>query len=56
MRGVSSNSIIVRTITAYAFVTILTVSVFVLMVFENQLDLIAENAIITSQLKASNFK
>jgi GGDEF domain-containing protein len=56
MRRVSSNSIFVRTITAYVFVTILTVSVFVLMVFENQLDLIAENAIIASQLKASNFK
>jgi GGDEF domain-containing protein len=56
MRGVLLNSIIFRTGVVYVLVTILNVSIFVLMVFENQLDLIAENAIITSQLKASNFK
>jgi GGDEF domain-containing protein len=56
MRGVSVNSIIFRTGIVYLFVTILNVSIFVLMVFENQLDLIAENAIVSSQLKASNLK
>ena len=50
------NSIVFKTAVIYVFVTILNVSIFVLMVFENQVDLIAENAIINSQLKASNFK
>ena len=56
MKAVSPNSVIFRTAVVYVFVTILNVSIFVLMVFENQLDLIAENAVIASQLKASNFK
>jgi len=51
-----TKSIILKTAVAYIFVTILNVSVFVLMVFENQLDLIAQNAILNSQLKGSNFK
>jgi GGDEF domain-containing protein len=56
MKGFSTKSLIFRTAIIYLFVTILNMSIFVLMVFENQLDLIAENAIVTSQLKASNFK
>jgi GGDEF domain-containing protein len=56
MKGFTQNSIVIKTAVVYLFVTILNVSIFVLMVFENQLDLIAENAIIASQLKASNFK
>ncbi len=56
MKGVSQNSIVFRIGILYLFVTIINVSIFVLMVFENQLDLIAENSIVTSQLKASNFK
>ncbi len=53
---INTKSIILKTAVIYIFVTILNVSIFVLMVFENQLDLIAENAILNSQLKASNFK
>ena len=56
MKQFKLNSIVFKTAVIYVFVTILNVSIFVLMVFENQLDLIAENAIINSQLKASNFK
>ena len=56
MKGPKIHSIVFKTAIVYLFVTILNVSIFVLMVFENQLDLIAENAIINSQLKASNFK
>ena len=56
MKGIKSRSIVFKTAVIYLFVTLFNVSIFVLMVFENQLDLIAENAIINSQLKASNFK
>ena len=56
MKGIKFHSIVFKTAIIYLFVTLLNVSIFVLMVFENQLDFIAENAIINSQLKASNFK
>jgi GGDEF domain-containing protein len=56
MKTVRAKSVILRTAVIYVFVTIFNMSIFVLMVFENQLDLIAENAVIASQLKASNFK
>ena len=56
MKRPQINSLVFKTAIIYVFVTILNVSIFVLMVFENQLDLIAENAIMNSQLKASNFK
>jgi GGDEF domain-containing protein len=54
--GINTKSIILKTAVIYVFITILNVSIFVLMVFENQLDLIAENAVVNSQLKGSNFK
>lgn len=50
------QSIVFKTAIIYVFLTVLNVSIFVLMVFENQLDLIAENAILTSQHKASSLK
>jgi GGDEF domain-containing protein len=56
MLRINAKSIILRTAVIYLFVTILNVSIFVLMVFENQLDLIAQNAILNSELKGSNFK
>lgn len=56
MRILNPQSIIFKTVLIYIFLTILNVSIFVLMVFENQLDLIAENAILTSQHKASSLK
>jgi GGDEF domain-containing protein len=56
MRIINPQSIVFKTAIIYVFLTILNVSIFVLMVFENQLDLIAENAILTSQHKASSLK
>ncbi|MBN1308607.1 MAG: HAMP domain-containing protein [Chitinispirillaceae bacterium] len=56
MRVINPQSIVFKTAVIYVFFTILNVSIFVLMVFENQLDLIAENAILTSQHTASSFK
>ncbi len=56
MRILNPQSIVFKTAVIYVFLTILNVSIFVLMVFENQLDLIAENAILTSQHKASSLK
>lgn len=56
MRIINPQSIVFKTAIIYIFLTILNVSIFVLMVFENQLDLIAENAILTSQHKASSLK
>jgi GGDEF domain-containing protein len=56
MKGQKLHSLVFKTGIIYVFVTILNVSIFVLMVFENQLDLIAENAVMNSQLKASSFK
>lgn len=56
MKGISTKSILFKTAIIYVFLTILNVSIFVMMVFENQLDLIAENAILTSQHKGSGLK
>ncbi len=56
MKGFNTKSIIFKTAIFYVFLTILNVSIFVLMVFENQLDLIAENAILNSQHKGTNLK
>ncbi len=56
MRIFNPQSIVFKTVVIYIFLTILNVSIFVLMVFENQLDLIAENAILSSQHKASSLK
>jgi GGDEF domain-containing protein len=50
------RSIIFKTGLIYLLVTILNVSVFVLMVFENQLDLISENAVLSSQHVGSTLK
>jgi GGDEF domain-containing protein len=50
------KSIIFRISLLYVIVTLLNVSVFVLLVFENQLDLIAENAILSSQHTGSSLK
>jgi GGDEF domain-containing protein len=56
MKGISTKSILFKTAIIYVFLTILNVSIFVMMVFENQLDLIAENAILSSQHKGSGLK
>jgi GGDEF domain-containing protein len=50
------RSIILRISLLYVIVTLLNVSVFVLLVFENQLDLIADNAILSSQHTGSSLK
>jgi hypothetical protein len=56
MRLFNTHSIIFKTGLIYFFLTILNISIFVLMVFENQLDLIAENAVLTSQHTGSSLK
>lgn len=56
MKVFNPRSIIFKTAIIYVFLTILNVSIFVLMVFENQLDLIAENAVLNSQHTGSSLK
>jgi diguanylate cyclase (GGDEF)-like protein len=56
MKSISLHSIIFKTALIYFFLTILNISIFVLMVFENQLDLIAENSILNSQHTGSSLK
>ena len=56
MKGINTQSINVKTAIIYIFLTILNISIFVLMVFENQLDLIAENSILNSQHKGTGLK
>jgi len=46
---INTKSIIFKTALVYLFMTVLNVSVFVLMVFENQMDLITENALLQSR-------
>ncbi len=53
---INTKSIVFRTTLLYVVITLLNVSVFVLLIFENQMDLIAENAILNSQHKGSNLK
>jgi GGDEF domain-containing protein len=56
MKFFNTSSIGFKTALMYLFLTVLNISIFVLMVFENQLDLIAENAILNSQHTASSLK
>ncbi|KMQ51599.1 response regulator receiver modulated diguanylate cyclase [Chitinispirillum alkaliphilum] len=56
MAGLKTRSVFFRATVIYIFLTVLNVSIFILMVFENQLDLIAENAILSSQHTASSLK
>ena len=53
---VNTKSILFRVALLYIVVTVLNVSIFFVLVFENQLDLIAENAILESQHTGSSFK
>jgi diguanylate cyclase (GGDEF)-like protein len=52
----NTRSIGFKTALMYLLLTVLNISIFVLMVFENQLDLIAENAILSSQHTAASLK
>ena len=56
MQIFNTRSIVFKTAVMYLFLTVLNISIFVFMVFENQLDLIAENAILNSQHTASSLK
>ncbi|MBD3347331.1 MAG: HAMP domain-containing protein [Chitinivibrionales bacterium] len=56
MLGISTKSIIYKTIILYIFVTILNITIFNIMVYENQTDLIRDNAILSSQHMASSLK
>jgi GGDEF domain-containing protein len=53
---INTKSIIFRTAVMYVFVTVLNVTVFNIMVSENQVDLIKENAVLTSLHKGSTLK
>src|SRR5208337_889277 len=44
----ATSSILFRTALAYLVITLLNITVFVLLVFENQIDLISQNAVISS--------
>jgi GGDEF domain-containing protein len=44
----TKSSILLSTALAYLVITVLTITVFVLLVFENQLDLISQNAVLSS--------
>jgi diguanylate cyclase (GGDEF)-like protein len=56
MKGIGTKSLIVKTGVIYLLLTVLNISIFILMVFENQLDLISENAILNSQNKGTSLK
>ncbi len=56
MAGLKTRSIFFRSTIVYVFLTLLNVSIFILMIFENQLDLIAENAVLNAQHTASSLK
>ncbi|MDG5814821.1 HAMP domain-containing protein [Chitinispirillales bacterium ANBcel5] len=56
MFGNNTKSIFFTTAVIYLFLTVLNVTIFIIMVFENQLDLIAKNAILSSQHTASSLK
>lgn len=56
MRFFNTRSIGFKTVLMYLFLTVLNISIFVLMVFENQLDLIADNSILNCQNTASSLK
>ena len=44
----ATSSILFRTALAYLVITVLNITVFVLLVFENQIDLISQNAVLSS--------
>ncbi|MBD3320912.1 MAG: HAMP domain-containing protein, partial [Chitinivibrionales bacterium] len=56
MIGINTKSIIYKTITIYVFVTILNITIFNIMVYENQTDLIRDNAILSAQHMGSTLK
>ncbi|MCU0608949.1 MAG: hypothetical protein MUF22_04180, partial [Chitinispirillaceae bacterium] len=56
MKLFNTTSINFKTGMIYLVLTILNISIFILLVFENQLDLIAENAVLNSQHTGSSFK
>ncbi|MBD3421513.1 MAG: HAMP domain-containing protein [Chitinivibrionales bacterium] len=56
MARFSTKSIVFKTVTIYIFVTILNVTIFNIMVFVNQTELISDNAILSSQHKGSALK
>jgi GGDEF domain-containing protein len=53
---INTKSILFRVALLYIIVTVLNISIFIVLVFENQLDLIAENAILETQHTGSNLK
>jgi len=53
---INTKSILFRVALLYIIVTVLNVTIFIVLVFENQLDLIADNAILETQHTGSNLK
>lgn len=56
MKKFNAKSITFKTVTVYVFVTIINITIFNMMVYENQTDLIRDNAILSSQHKGSSLK
>ncbi|OGS37098.1 MAG: hypothetical protein A2293_08490 [Elusimicrobia bacterium RIFOXYB2_FULL_49_7] len=52
----SKNSITYKATISYLVLTILNVSLFTFMIFENQLDLISENTMLLSESKSTNIR
>ena len=51
-----TRSILFRAALTYLIITVLNITVFILLVFENQVDLISENAVLTSLSAGSSLK
>jgi GGDEF domain-containing protein len=56
MFRINTKSIIFKTAIIYVFITLFNITIFDLMVYENQIDLIFQNSVLTSKNKASNLK
>jgi diguanylate cyclase (GGDEF)-like protein len=56
MLGFKRNSIAYKATISYLILTILNVSLFTFMIFENQLDLISENTLLQSESKSTNIR
>ncbi len=56
MLGFRRNTLLFKTTLIYIVVTMLNVTLFVVMVFENQMDLIMDNVVLNSERKGINFK
>lgn len=56
MKFFNPRSIVFKTVLIYIFLTIINITIFNVMVYENQTELIRDNAILNSKVRASNLK